>query len=97
MFDGQLYGWCCQAGRLEPVRLQVFADDRPITTVVADRFREDLATAGVGNGCHGFFVPLGHYGLRRTAVIRVKISNRVLELENSGMSLGALPEMISGG
>jgi hypothetical protein len=97
VFNGELYGWCWQTGRLEPVRLQVFADDRPVATVVADAFREDLMHAGVGNGCHGFFVPIARHGVRRSAVIRVKISNRVLELENSGMALGALPEMVSGG
>lgn len=91
--NGELYGWCWQTGRLEPVRLQVFADDRPIVTVTADAFRDDLMRAGVGNGCHGFFIPVARHGIRRSAVIRVKISNRVLELENSGLTLGALPEM----
>jgi len=97
VFDGKLYGWCCQVGRLEPVQLQVFADDRPIATVIADAFREDLAQAGVGNGCHGFFLSLARFGVRRSSVIRVKISNRVLELENSGVKLGALPEVVTAG
>ena len=97
VFNGELYGWCWQTGRLEPVRLQIFADDRPLVTVVADAFREDLMRAGVGNGCHGFFVPIARHGVRRSSVIRVKITNRVLELENSGMALGALPEMVIDG
>lgn len=97
VFDGQLYGWCWQTGRLEPVRLQILADDRAVATVVADAFREDLMRAGVGNGCHGFFLPVARHGIRRSAVIRVKVRNRAMELENSGVPLGTLPEMVSGG
>ncbi len=77
--------------RLEPIRLEVYADDRCIDTLTADAFRDDLATAGMGNGCHGFFVNLARHGVRRDAVIRVKISNRVLELEDSGKKLSAFP------
>jgi hypothetical protein len=94
--DGRLYGWCRQAGRLEPVRLEVYANDRRIETLMADAFREDLADAGVGNGCHGFFVDLARHGLRGDAVMRVKIANRVLELENSGRKLSTLPEVVTG-
>ena len=88
VLDGQLYGWCLQVGRMEPVRLDLFADDRPIETFRADRYRQDLATGGVGNGCHGFFVDLSPHRLRDDAVIRVKVNNRVLELDNSGQKLG---------
>ena len=95
VLNGELYGWCRQTGRLEPIRLEVFADDRCIDTLTADAFRDDLATAGMGNGCHGFFVNLARHGVRRDAVIRVKISNRVLELENSGRKLSSLPETVT--
>ena len=95
VLNGELYGWCRQTGRLEPIRLEVYADDRCIDTLTADAFRDDLATAGMGNGCHGFFVNLARHGVRRDAVIRVKISNRVLELENSGRKLSSLPETVT--
>jgi len=95
MLNGRLYGWCRQSGRLEPIRLEVYADDRRLETLVADAFRDDLAAAGLGNGCHGFFVDLARHGVRRDSVIRVKISNRLLELENSGQKLSALPEAVS--
>jgi hypothetical protein len=95
MLDGQLYGWCRQFDRLEPIRLEIYADDRRIETLVADAYRDDLAAAGMGNGCHGFFVDLARHGVRRDAVIRVKISNRMLELENSGQKVSALPEVVS--
>ena len=92
LMNGQLYGWCCQVGRLEPVKLDLYADDRLLESVLADRFRDDLASLGVGNGCHGFFVHLDHHQLPPQAVIRMKIANRVLELENSGTRLGAFEE-----
>lgn len=95
MLDGQLYGWCRQFDRLEPIRLEIYADDRRVETLLADAFRDDLAAAGVGNGCHGFFVDLARHGVRRDAVIRVKISNRSLELENSGQKLSTFPEVVS--
>ena len=38
---------------------------------------------------------LARHGVRRDAVIRVKISNRVLELENSGRKLSSLPETVT--
>ena len=50
----------------------------------------------MGNGCHGFFIDLSRYGVRRDAVIRVKVSDRVLELENSGKKLSAFPEVVNG-
>jgi len=95
ILDGQLYGWCCQVGRLEPVRLELYADDRLIEKITADTFREDLASFGIGNGCHGFFVDLNRHRLHPHSVIRMKIANRVLELDNSGCTLGSLREAVS--
>lgn len=89
--NGQLYGWCWQKGHLEPVRLQVFADGHPIASVVADTFRDDLMRVGVGNGCHGFYVPLSPHCIRANSTICVTINNRALELENSGVAIGYLP------
>ena len=37
-----------------PVRLVVRVDGTVLTTVLADRYRADLAEAGIGSGCHGF-------------------------------------------
>ena len=94
LMNGQLYGWCCQLGRLEPVKLDLYADDRLLESVLADRFRDDLASLGVGNGCHGFFVSLDQHRLPAQAVIRMKVANRVLELENSGTRLAAFREAV---
>ena len=85
--DGELYGWCVEEDRLEPVRLDLFADDRLIETFDADRYRADLAAGGMGNGCHGFSRDIGRHKLRGDAVLRVRINGRMLELENSGTRL----------
>ncbi len=37
-----------------PVALAVLANSAEIGRVLADRYRRDLAAAGIGGGCHGF-------------------------------------------
>ncbi|MBV9248271.1 MAG: hypothetical protein JO227_03350 [Acetobacteraceae bacterium] len=91
LYDGQLCGWCRQVDRLEPIKLEVYANGVLIANVLADAFRQDLADAGFGNGCHGFVVSLDRPTVQRDPVIRVKIKDRVLDLRNSGMRLSALP------
>lgn len=85
--NGSLFGWCYEENRLEPVRLDVLADDLPLESCNADQYRADLASGGIGNGCHGFVIDLSRYKLQASAVIRVKIASRQLELENSGQRL----------
>ncbi len=92
ILDGALFGWCFQEGRLEPVKLDLLADGQLIATFDADAHRGDLAAGGIGNGYHGFNVNLTRYRLRGSAVIRVRINGRVLELENSGQRLDRLDE-----
>jgi hypothetical protein len=95
LLDGQLYGWCFQDRRIEPVAVDVFADDGLLGTVRADAFREDLADQGAGSGCHGFFLDLGPFGLRPNAVIRARVNGRTIELDNSGKRLSALDARVS--
>lgn len=89
--NGALYGWCFEENRLTSVRLDVLADGRLLESFDADRYRADLASGSIGNGCHSFMVDLGHHKLPATATIRVRIAGRQLELENSGQALGAFP------
>lgn len=37
-----------------PINLEFFADDISIGTTVADMYRQDLKSAGIGNGAHGY-------------------------------------------
>ena len=80
---------------MEPVRVDILANGRLIESVRADLFRDDLAAIGVGNGCHGFAVDIARYGLTGGTEIRARVSGRTIELENSGMTLGAMPVRIT--
>lgn len=95
VLDGQLYGWCAQEARIEPVRLELHVDGRLTATFRADHYRADLARSGVGNGNHAFFVDLEPFGLAPEAVITVRVADRTLELNNSGKPLGAFPTAVN--
>jgi hypothetical protein len=84
---GQLYGWCCLTRSPEPITIDVLVDDAVAVTLVADAPRGDLAEAGIGNGNHGFFVPLETLRARPDSVIRVRVAQHGVELENSGKRL----------
>jgi len=57
--DGVLHGWCWLPARpRERQVVEVLVNDRIAAEILATRFREDLVTRGVGDGYHGFVVPL---------------------------------------
>jgi O-antigen biosynthesis protein len=57
--DGCIAGWAQNPEYPEaPVCLDIFIGDRLIGQILANRFRDDLAQAGLGSGRHGFeFIP----------------------------------------
>lgn len=85
--DGQLYGWCWLTRASDPVTVDVLVDDRFVTRVIAEAFRQDLLDAGIGNGCHGYFIPLDALPARPDSVIRVWVAEYGIELNNSGKRL----------
>lgn len=53
------FGWAwCREFPETAVDVEIRIDDRPVVTVRADKFRQDLVRARVGNGHHGFDVAL---------------------------------------
>ena len=53
--NNRIAGWAQNADHPEaPVCLDVYAGGQLIGQVLANGYREDLARAGVGSGCHGF-------------------------------------------
>ena len=57
--NGRLTGWAidiCNASK--PVELEVYENNRKIGDGIANLFREDLKTSGIGSGNHGFSIPL---------------------------------------
>jgi len=72
--DGRVLGWAWSPGSpLERIWVAVFVDGEPVGLVAADLERSDLLAAGVGDGAHGFAVPLpaelqdGEHDVRVTA------------------------------
>ena len=93
--DGKVYGWCHQVGSLFPVSLELLADGEFVTAFDADQFRGDLASSGIGNGNHGYYLDITRYGFLRDTVLSVKVRNRTVELRGSGRTLGVLMGEIS--
>jgi hypothetical protein len=57
--DGVLHGWCWVSSRpRERQVVEVLVNDRIAAEIVATRFRDDLGARGIGDGYHGFVVPL---------------------------------------
>jgi SAM-dependent methyltransferase len=52
---GVASGWAFDpASPLRAVTVQLCVDGEPVTSIVAEVFRSDLAAKKIGNGCHGF-------------------------------------------
>jgi hypothetical protein len=82
-----LYGWCRLSQSTEPVMLEMMVDDRVVTRLAADAFRQDLLDAGIGKGSHGFFIRLDALQARPDSLIRVRVARHGVELDNSGKRL----------
>ena len=94
--SGRLFGWCRREHSTDPVELTLFVDDNPVRNFVAGLLREDLRSAKIGEGRHGFLVDLNKFDLPESAVIRVTVRGRSFELRNSGRTVGELtmPERV---
>jgi glycosyltransferase involved in cell wall biosynthesis len=54
IISGIVYGWAKDPLGGEPLTVQLVIDDFVVAESVAREFREDLAAAEIGTGCHGF-------------------------------------------
>jgi hypothetical protein len=93
----QIYGWCYRLGSLEPVLLDLFADDVRIATFLAGEFRKDLAENKIGNGNHGFYFDLSRFNLSPDTTLRIRPNRRTVELNGSGRALRDLTMADAGG
>jgi hypothetical protein len=68
--DGCIAGWAQNSEYPEaPVCLDIFAGGRLIGQALANRFRDDLAHAGLGSGKHGFeFIPPPGFAFAPSAI-----------------------------
>jgi hypothetical protein len=72
--DGLITGWCWDPDDASrSVRLQVFVDNDPVGSMLADTFRADLEAAGIGDGTHAFsfLLPWSAISVKSVSTIRV--------------------------
>jgi len=59
VFGIDVVGWAWNPDKPDlAVMVELFVDGKPIARGISDQFREDLLSANIGNGCHGFNVRL---------------------------------------
>ena len=82
-------GWAQDARTpTQPVSLLVTLNETLIGRVIANRFRQDLADAGLGTGCHGFELPFGA-SLSPLSTHRIRVTR-----ELDGVELALSPWLV---
>jgi hypothetical protein len=78
----RIAGWAQNAEHPQaPVCLDIYADGRLTGQVLANRYREDLERAGLGNACHGFaFTPPAMTIRPNLVEVRRSLDGALLEL-----------------
>jgi len=84
LFDDCLVGWCREVGEPDPVRLDLAVDGIIRLSFLANRPRDDLRQAGVGDGMHGFAQSIHGLGVIPGSVLSVQVSGRTFHLPGSG-------------
>lgn len=80
-----IVGWAWDRNRPDQaVEVDIYDGDSLITTARAEKARKDLRDAGIGNGAHGFQLPIPS-GLKdgKSHTIRAMVSGTKVELKNS--------------
>jgi SAM-dependent methyltransferase len=86
--DGLLTGWAARSGSGEPVTLEVLCEGTVVGTARAALFREDLLSAGIGEGRHGFeFEVPAAIRVRDTYVLSVRVADSTQELGHSPIAV----------
>ena len=59
--DGHVHGWACNQNSLnERVTVNIYCEEKLVGQGLANFFRQDLLTAGVGDGKYSFRIPLSY-------------------------------------
>jgi hypothetical protein len=88
-----LRGWCCYRDSDDTVEIEVFADEKMIGRFPAEDYREDLALAAIGRGCHAFNVDLTPFNIYSSTVISARPAGDTLHLPNSFRSVEELRKL----
>ncbi len=83
--DGRVRGWAwCAEHPDMPVCLDILVDGDLAGQVLADRYRRDLALAGIGAGCHGFELAVPGLAARSTVTLRRSLDGMMPERRLAG-------------
>jgi SAM-dependent methyltransferase len=90
--DRQIQGWALDREDPEqPVRIELRIDSTVLGTVVADMAREDLTSARIGTGRHGFALAIPPvFPVSRRSVVRAHFAGTASALERSGETAAQL-------
>ncbi len=96
----EIYGWAWNRQQPDsPVNVDIYDGDTLLATVKADRLRQDLLNAGVGNGYHGFSysVPASLKDQQAHSV-SVRLSGTEVKLDNTPklITCGGAPPAYAG-
>ena len=74
--DGLITGWCWDPDQpATRAKLTVLVDNEPIGALIADSFRADLESAGIGDGAHAFAFLLPWSAVARKSVTSVHVAD----------------------
>jgi hypothetical protein len=68
---GQIRGWAKQPLSDERVLVRVLVDGVEVAEAIADQFRDDLLRNRIGDGRHGFVIPIAQALSRQPAIVEV--------------------------
>jgi hypothetical protein len=81
--NGYISGWAKATNHNKPVEICIFANKKPIKTVVSNIYRADLEKANIGNGEFAFKIKTDDLGLLKGDKIKVVAGIHKDELKNS--------------
>ncbi len=75
--EGLVNGWCWDpADPARRVTLVVLVDGEPVGLTVADLYREDLKTSGIGDGAHAFMFLLPWEKIADKSIAQISLADR---------------------
>jgi hypothetical protein len=89
-----ILGWAWDKNRPdEPIQVDIYDGDTRLATITASDFRQDLLSAGHGNGKHAFTYPLPP-SLKdgKPHAIRIKYAGTSMDLGNTPKEIKCAPE-----
>jgi hypothetical protein len=87
-------GWAWDKNRPEaPIEVDLYDGDTLLATVTASDFRQDLLTAGIGNGQHGFTYPIPpKLKDGKPHNLKMKFAGTTIELANTPKNINCVFE-----